>query len=330
MPTLLERVAARETRAVSRALTLAENADTAFLSALDAAWPSLPQPQRIGITGPPGAGKSTLTDALVAGLRARGSRVAVVAVDPSSPFTGGALLGDRLRMARHTLDPDVFVRSMASRGHFGGLAAGTEDACDVLALAGFDPVLVETVGVGQSEVEIARLADTTLVVLTPASGDSVQALKAGLMEAADVVVINKADRPGAERMEEDVREALSLRPHPPAGQPLWLPPVVRTVATEGTGTEATLEAIAAHQGHLVQHGLLQQARAARAERRLAELAAEALRASLLLPGPARDKLDQLRAQVAQGKLSPRAAAAELVQALGLRAGAATRPATSGA
>jgi LAO/AO transport system kinase len=308
---LVDRVEARDARAIARALTLVENADPAFLDALDARFKTLPQPARIGITGPPGAGKSTLTSALVAALRRAGSRVGVVAVDPSSPFSGGALLGDRVRMTEHILDPDVFVRSMASRGRFGGLATGTHDACDVLALAGFDPLIVETVGVGQSEVDIARLADTTVVVLTPAAGDSVQALKAGIMEIADVVVINKADKDGAERLEEDIKEALELRPH--GTGPHWLPPIVHTVATEARGMDDLADALKAHREHLAAHDLLKAMRAAREQSRLDDLATAALSTGLRgLSDYAR-----LRERVAAGTLAPRAAVAELIKSLNL-------------
>lgn len=312
---LLDRIRNRDVRAVARALSHVENAFEPFLHALDGVYAELPMPARIGVTGPPGSGKSTLTSTLIGALRKQNRRVGVVAVDPTSPFSGGALLGDRLRMGEHTLDPQVFVRSMASRGRFGGLAIGAEDACDVLALAGFDPVIVETVGVGQSEVDIARLADTTVVVLTPSAGDSVQALKAGIMEIAEVVVINKADHEGADRLEEDVREALELRPHPPEGTPYFEPPIVHTVATEGRGTDELLDAVMHHRRFLLENGMIEESRRRRAESRLTDLAGAAMLRALRQGGRAGALFERLRAQVAEARLSPRAAVAQLVEDL---------------
>ncbi|HEY8469670.1 MAG TPA: methylmalonyl Co-A mutase-associated GTPase MeaB [Longimicrobiales bacterium] len=208
---LLEDFLAGKRPALARAISIVENGRAAGPALLHALHPRIGRARRIGITGPPGAGKSTLTAALIGAFRARGETVGVVAVDPTSPFTGGALLGDRIRMGEATLDPGVFIRSMATRGSLGGLALTTKEVADLLDAFGFDHVLIETVGVGQSELDIAAAADTTIVVLVPESGDSVQAMKAGLMEIADVFVINKADRPGAERLAREVEMMLRLR-----------------------------------------------------------------------------------------------------------------------
>ena len=311
MADLMSIVKSGDTRAIARTLTLADSGDAATLAALDAAYAGLPQPQRIGITGPPGAGKSTLTSALISAFRATGAKVGVVAIDPTSPFSGGALLGDRLRMGAHTLDAGVFVRSMATRGQFGGLAASTEDACDVLALAGFDPVIVETVGVGQSEIDIAKLADTTVVVLTPSAGDSVQALKAGIMEIADVVVINKSDQQGAERLEEDIRDAMNLR----ADSELWKADIVRTVATTGEGIAELAKVISKHRARLVKNAMLDSKRAKRQAARFDDLVVELMRQSLWRDGATRMLAGALKQKVAKGELSPRAAAAALLRDL---------------
>ena len=223
------------TRALARAATAVENRDPQALAAL-AELAAGGHARIVGITGPPGAGKSTLVDALAAALRKREKTVAILAVDPSSRLTGGAILGDRIRMQRHHADPGIFIRSMATRGSIGGLARATADVARLMAAAGKDYVIVETVGVGQDEIEIAGLAQVTVVVLVPGMGDDVQAIKAGILEIADVFAINKADQPGADRVEGDLRAMLSLADGPQ-------PPIVRTVATEGAGVDALLEAI---------------------------------------------------------------------------------------
>lgn len=262
---LLHDLLAGDLRALARALTLVENqADDPVErggALLAGCQRREPRAHRVGVTGPPGAGKSTLVSALTHGWRAQGRRVGILAVDPSSPFTGGALLGDRVRMTGHLGDPGVFVRSLASRGAAGGLARAAEDLADVLDAAGFDPVVLETVGVGQGELDVARATDTTVVVLAPGGGDDVQALKAGLLEVADVVVVNQADRAGADRLESSLKAAFELRTG------LKAPPVLRTVATTGEGVEAVRAAIDARTRP--EHGAEQaQRRRARLERRL--------------------------------------------------------------
>lgn len=228
-------------------LTLAENGDLAAALAVLGQDPG--RAHRVGITGPPGAGKSTLTGALIRHWREAGQTVAAVVVDPSSPRTGGALLGDRIRMESVTLDPGVFIRSMATRGALGGLARGTRAVSDVLDAAGFDIVLVETVGVGQTELDVVSATDTTVLVLVPESGDGIQALKAGLMEVADVFAVNKADRPGAERMVGELRAAIKLMGGTRDRQDgAWIPPVVATVATASQGIDELARVIARHRG----------------------------------------------------------------------------------
>jgi len=244
---LVERLRGGDERAVARCISVIESAGAAGRSLLAALRPLGGRASVVGVTGAPGSGKSTLVDGLIGLARRAAERVAVVAVDPSSPYSGGALLGDRIRMGRWHDDPDVFVRSMAARGHSGGLARATLHAVAVLDAAGFDRILIETVGVGQSEVEVAAAADTTVVVLTPGQGDAIQAVKAGLMEIADVFVVNKADLPGAERVVADVREALSLGPDPAAA---WQAPVLSVSARNGEGLDALAAAIAEHQALL--------------------------------------------------------------------------------
>jgi LAO/AO transport system kinase len=237
--TSLHEVIKGDTRALSRLITQIENRGDGTWGVLRTLFPHTGNAHVIGITGSPGVGKSSLVDRLAVEYRRRDKTIGIVAVDPTSPFTGGAVLGDRIRMQATANDPGVYIRSMATRGNLGGLAAATSDVVLVLDAAGKDPVIVETVGVGQDEIEIVKLADVTIVVLVPGMGDDVQALKAGIMEIADVFVINKSDRPGAERLERAVTSILSLA-HREDG---WLPPIVKTVATRGDGVDELLAAI---------------------------------------------------------------------------------------
>ena len=238
--------------ALARLLSIVEQGGEPAREVGRVAWPLGGRAYTVGITGAPGAGKSTLADALIALIRASGAEVAVLAIDPSSPFTGGALLGDRVRMSRHFLDPGVFIRSMATRGHLGGLSAAAPEAVRTLDAAGFPWILLETVGVGQIEVEIAGEADTTVVVVNPGWGDAVQASKAGLMEIADIFVVNKADRAGVGETLADLEGIVELS----HGHDEWRPPVLATTATEGTGVDALWRAVADHRARLARTGEL--------------------------------------------------------------------------
>jgi LAO/AO transport system kinase len=262
----------------------------------------------VGITGSPGVGKSTSTSALVGALRARGKRVGVLAVDPSSPFSGGALLGDRIRMQDHALDQDVYIRSMASRGHLGGLSWAAPQALRVLDAAGCDVILVETVGVGQSEVEIASMADTTLVLLAPGMGDGIQAAKAGILEIGDVYVINKADRDGADQVRRELRSMLSLAQRPEGA---WKPEIVKTVATTGEGVDDVVAALDAHLAHLRASGELGARRVRRAREEIEAIAVTSLR-ERWGDVHARAELDGLAERVVAGRTDPYAAADELL------------------
>jgi len=233
------RIRAGDRRAVGRAISLMESGDPSAIPLLKLLFPSSNTAHVLGVTGPPGAGKSTLVEKLAAGYRGRGLKVGILAVDPTSPFSGGALLGDRIRMQGLSTDEGVYIRSMATRGRLGGIAAATFDAVTVLEAAGCEAVLVETVGVGQDEVEVADLADATLVILVPGMGDDVQALKAGILEIADLFVINKADHPGADRLEHDLRSTMALAPRSDG----WTPPILQTVATTGQGVDGVGKAL---------------------------------------------------------------------------------------
>jgi LAO/AO transport system kinase len=315
---LVERLLAGDRRALARLLTLVEDGDPGLQRAVVAALhPRAGQARLIGITGSPGVGKSTVTSALVGALRGRGRRVAVLAVDPSSPLTGGALLGDRIRMQDHHGDEGVFVRSMAARGHLGGLAAAVPAAALVADAAGFDDVVLETVGVGQSEVDVAAMADTTLLVLAPGLGDSVQAAKAGILEIADVLVVNKADQPGAGRLESELRGMLELG-HAVSSHDstAWIPPLLRTVAVRGEGMSELLDAIDEHGVAMARSGPGGREHA-RARRWIVELAAGRVRDVLAAPGgPLRDRLEQLADEVVARTIDPVTAAERFTEGLG--------------
>jgi GTPase len=311
VPTLVTRAREGDPRSVARLISLVENGDPQLPEVAAALAPYAGRAQVVGLTGSPGVGKSTTTNELVRSLRGAGHRVGVLAVDPSSPFTGGAILGDRIRMQDHTTDRGVYIRSMSSRGQLGGLAAATPQAVRVLEGAGCDVVLVETVGVGQAEVEIASLADTTLVLLAPGMGDAIQAVKAGILEIADVFVVNKADRPGADATYRDIQGMLSLGERAPGE---WRPQVVRAVAVRGEGVDDVVAAIAKHRTWLESAGRLQARREARAAAEVEAIALGTLRARLgsLREGTA---LSDLAARVAAGRLDPYAAAEDLIKDL---------------
>ena len=304
VPELVERARSGDARAVARLISLVEDASPLLREVMAGLAPYTGNAQIVGITGSPGVGKSTSTSALVTELRKAGKRVGVLAVDPSSPFSGGALLGDRIRMQDHALDKDVYIRSMASRGHLGGLSWSTPQALRVLDAAGCDVVLVETVGVGQSEVEIAGLADTTLVLLAPGMGDGVQAAKAGILEIGDVYVVNKADRDGAEQVRRELRTMISLADRPEGS---WKPPIVLTVAQVGQGVDEVVEAIDEHRAWMESSGELERRRVRRARDEIEAIALTSLR-SRWGDVHARTELDELAEQVAAGKSDPYRAA----------------------
>src|SRR4051794_38359636 len=306
---LVERARSGDPRAVARLVTLIENASPLLREVMAGLVPHAGHAAVVGITGSPGVGKSTSTAALVAAYRARDCRVGVLAVDPSSPFSGGALLGDRVRMQEHANDPGVYIRSMASRGHLGGLSWTTPQAVRVLDAAGCDVVLVETVGVGQAEVEIASLADTTLVLVAPGMGDSIQAAKAGILEIADVFVVNKADRDGADAAVRDLRHMLSTGERRDADR--WQPPILKTVASRNEGIDEVVAAIDKHRDWLSASGRLDAKRRVRAADEIEAIAVTALRDRM---GDLRDGalLDGLAGRVVAGEIDPYAAADELV------------------
>jgi LAO/AO transport system kinase len=297
-------------RAVARLISLVEDGSPLLRDLAAALAPHTGHARVVGLTGSPGVGKSTTTSALVSALRADGSRVGVLAVDPSSPFSGGALLGDRVRMGEHATDPGVFIRSMATRGHLGGLAAATPQALRVLDAAGCDVVFVETVGVGQSEVEVVALADTTVVILAPGMGDGVQAAKAGILEVADVFVVNKADRDGADAAVRELQHMVSMNRREVSG-PSWRPPVVRTVASRGEGVDDLVAALDDHRAWTADHDRLAEGPLRRARAEIEAIALADLRTRIRdLAGDA--ALGELAGRVVAGELDPYAAADEVV------------------
>lgn len=288
-------------RAVARLISLVEGASPQLREVMEALAPLTGNAYVVGLTGSPGVGKSTSTSALVTAYRKAGKRVGVLAVDPSSPFSGGALLGDRVRMSEHASDPGVYIRSMATRGHLGGLAWAAPQAIRVLDAAGCDVILVETVGVGQSEVEIASQADTSVVLLAPGMGDGIQAAKAGILEIGDVYVVNKADRDGADATARELNHMLGLGESRGPGD--WRPPIVKTVAARGEGIDEVVEALEKHRAWMEEHGVLTERRLARASQEIETIAVTALRRRIGdLHGDRR--LSALAERIVAGELDP--------------------------
>jgi LAO/AO transport system kinase len=286
----IARLRAGDPRALARAISTVENRAAGWSDLLKALFPYTGKARVIGLTGAPGAGKSTLVDQLAKHYRKRDQTVGIIAVDPTSPYTGGAILGDRIRMRDHYADPGIYIRSMATRGSLGGLARATADATTVLDASGRDLVMIETVGVGQDEVDIVRLADVTVVILVPGMGDDVQTIKAGIMEIAEIFVINKSDHAGAERVEREIRAMQSLATR----HDRWTPPIVKTVATEGTGTAALADAIANYEAYLKKENLAFKKNVENWQERLIEMLRDAM-------------LEKARAQLDAGTLERYAA-----------------------
>jgi len=311
VPELVERAQAGEARAVARLISMVEDASPQLREVSAALAPHTGRAHIVGITGSPGVGKSTSTSALVTAMRKAGKRVGVLAVDPSSPFSGGALLGDRVRMQDHATDPGVYIRSMASRGHLGGLSWAAPQALRVLDAAGCDVILVETVGVGQSEVEIAGLADTTLVLIAPGMGDGIQAAKAGILEIGDIYVVNKADRDGAPQVRRELRNMIALAERAPDA---WKPPIVLTVASKGEGVDEVAAEIANHLEHLSATGELRERRHRRVRSEIEAIALVGVQKRFAgLSGDSR--LDSLADGVLEGKNDPFSAADVLIESL---------------
>jgi LAO/AO transport system kinase len=305
---LVEGVRGGDRRALARAITLIENSDPLAYELIRELYPHTGKSYSVGVTGPPGVGKSSLISALVRHVRADGAGVGVISVDPSSPFTQGALLGDRIRLADHFLDPEVFIRSMGTRGHLGGIAEATLQAALVLDAAGKDLLFLETVGTGQSEVEIISIADTVLLVLMPGSGDSIQALKAGIMEIPDVIAVNKRDHPAAKTMMNEVRSILSL-----SEDTGWQPPIILTEAVRGEGIVELWEQIQAHRAHLQANGLLEGRRADHLAAEVFAVASARAKAHLEQAVADNPELRRLLAEVQRRELDPLTAVREIME-----------------
>jgi LAO/AO transport system kinase len=296
-------------QAVARVISLVEDGEAEGYALLRQLHPRTGRGYTIGITGPPGAGKSTIVDSLTRTLRAQGKRVAVVAVDPTSPFTGGALLGDRIRMQDHASDPGVFIRSMATRGNLGGLAPATSDVVRILDAMGYDVIFIETVGTGQAEVDVVRAADTVVIVLVPGLGDAVQTMKAGIMEIGEVFVVNKADQGDADRTLTEVKMMLGQNPQPDE----WKPPVLKAIATSGEGIADLLEAVGEHRRWQEQHGRLERRRRARRRDEIVRLVELRTRERALDAARRSGRLEILAEKVFAGELDPYSAAEEILK-----------------